>query len=176
MSSPWDLSKLFSPPSSNASSGVSIPAINTPELKPSINLPPDGNSWQKEALQSAGLIPLVPITDNLLKTQSPISAWQQTNTNSFNATVQQPNTFKFAIQEQPQPETNQWLEPPTTTATNTTTAQTSTKKLLDLYKASAPKATQGDGKLIVGGQGNFSSIEKGGTGGLFASETTDEQG
>ena len=88
MSSPWDLSKLFSPPSSDASSGVSIPAINTPELKPSINLPPDGNSWQREALQSAGLIPLVPITDNLLKTQSPISAWQQTNTNSFNPTVQ----------------------------------------------------------------------------------------
>ena len=111
MSSPWDLSKLFSPPSSDASSGVSIPAINTPELKPSINLPPDGNSWQREALQSAGLIPLVPITDNLLKTQSPISAWQQTNTNSFNPTVQQTNTFKFAIQEQTQPETNQWLAP-----------------------------------------------------------------
>jgi hypothetical protein len=175
MSSPWDLSNLFSPPSSDASSGVSIPAINTPELKPSINLPPDGNSWQKEALQSAGLIPLVPVTDTLLKNQSPISAWQQTNTNSFNATVQQPNTFKFAIQEQPQPETNQWLAP-TQTAGASSNNKTSTQKLLDLYKASAPKATQGDGKLIVGGQGNFSNIEKGGTGGLFASETTDEQG
>jgi hypothetical protein len=181
VSSPWDLNNLFPPPSSDAS-GVGIPAINTPKLEPSINTPADGNSWQKTALLSAGLIPLVPITDTLLKTLSPVSAWQQTNTSLPNATVQQVNTFKFAIQDSSPPplptlqlyaSSNQWL-PPTQPTEISSNNRTSVKNLLNLYKASAPKATQGDGKLIVGGQGNFSSIEKGGTGGLFASDTETE--
>ena len=165
-----DFSHLF-PPNTAEKKTTLLPTSPASEVKTGAN----GSTiapWQQ--LASLPTV-LVPVTDTLLKTQSPISAWQQTNTHSFNATVQQPNTFKFAMQEQPQPETNRWLAPSQTTGVSSNN-KTSTKKLLDLYKASAPKATQGDGKLIVGGQGNFSSIEKGGTGGLFASETTDEEG
>jgi hypothetical protein len=160
-----DLNQWFAP---NPADKGSLPLLQPTTPKTAVPTSPAIlQPWKTiETLPPA----LVQTADTLLKTQNnTISSWQQLDTNL----LQQGNsTYKFATPEADVKEpVNNWLESPNPPENKN---KTSTQKLLSLYKASAPKPTQGDGKLVVGGQGNFGSIEKGGTGGLFSSSTSGE--
>ena len=166
----------FTPPFSPNPSEINQPAV------PNVPVPAMPVGVSGASLQLWQTVEGLPATlfstgDVLSKSQSPISQWQQTtNVALYNQPLSQAS-YKFAT---PEIETlnpaNQWLSAATVaTTTSTVNGKTSTQKLLALYKASAPKATQKDEKLVVGGQGNFSSIEKGGTGGLFSSSSEGEE-
>lgn len=144
-------SPFFNPQRFNTTkpSGTNVDTTLTPPLLP----PP-----------SAWVLPPPDITPPP-NNATPISAWQQiataNQTNSipaggwkFARTL--PNTTEEGINNTPPPDTS----------------STARKNLIRLYQSFRPKPNannSGDGKLVVGGQGNFDSIAKNGTSGLFLS-------
>jgi hypothetical protein len=96
---------------------------------------------------------------------TPISAWQQIAEATQTANGLPAGGWKFVN---------------TASAEETTKAASNTarRNLIHLYQASrsTTNTNNDDGKLVVGGQGNFESIAKSGTGGLFLSTEEGDTG